>query len=152
MSLSVLVISCDADDYLDDGDDKNMGTINLNIDNLMQLESNEMYEGWIIVDGTPISTGTFSVNAEGGLSKSKFSVDKDDLEAATDFVLSIEPNPDHNAAPSAIKILGGGFSGMSADISAAHGAALGNDFADVAGKFILATLTTTTTDDELSGI
>jgi hypothetical protein len=79
-------------------------------------------------------------------------VDKDQLSSASDFVLSIEPMPDNDPSPSSIKILGGSFSGNSASISVAHGAALGDDFSNVSGKFILATPTTTTMSDELSGL
>lgn len=126
--------------------------ISLDIDNLAASADNEQYEGWIIVNGAPVSTGTFRVDGNGAMSQSEFNVDPDDLEAATAFVLSIEPMPDNDPAPSAIKILGGAFNGNTANVSVAHAAALGNDFSAVSGKFILATPTTNTTDDELSGI
>ena len=135
-----------------DDDEMTEGTLKLSISNLMESASDEQYEGWIIVDGAPVSTGTFTVDASGSLSQTSFTVDLAELNAATDFVLSIEPKPDSDAAPSAIKILGGAFSGSSASITAAHGAALGNDFSGISGKYILATPTTTTTDDELSGV
>lgn len=128
------------------------GMLSLNINYLMESAMGEQYEGWIIVNGTPVSTGTFTVNASGNLSKTSFTVDADDLAIATDFVLSIEPMPDNDPNPSAIKIIGGVFSGQTASVSAAHGAALGNDFSNVSGKYIFATPTTTATDDELSGI
>jgi len=126
--------------------------LTLNISNLAPSASGEQYEGWIVVNGSPVSTGTFTVDANGNLSKNSFMVNEANLAAATDFVLSIEPSPDNDPAPSAIKIMGGMFSGSSATVNAAHPAALGNDFSSVAGKFILATPTTATTDDELSGI
>lgn len=150
---TILLVSCNKDD--DDPMDPNnelKSTLTLNLDNLMASSDDEQYEGWIIVNGAPVSTGTFTVNANGELSKSSFEVTKTDLETATDFVLSIEPKPDNDPSPSAIKILGGTFSGSSADVSAAHGAALGNDFSMISGKYILATPTTTTTDDDLSGL
>lgn len=128
------------------------GQMNLDLTNLAPSMDDEQYEGWIIVDGSPVSTGTFTVDNSGSPSKTSFTINADQLNNATDFVLSIEPIPDNDPAPSAIKIAGGSFSGNSAEVSAAHGAALGNDFSDIAGKFILATPTTTTTDDELSGI
>jgi hypothetical protein len=126
--------------------------LTLNFTNLAPSASGEQYEGWIIVNGSPVSTGTFTVDANGDLSKSTFTVDENDLAAATDFVLSIEPMPDNDPAPSAIKILGGAFSGNSANITSAHPAALGNDFSTVGGTYILATPTTGTMDDELSGV
>ncbi|WP_066632136.1 hypothetical protein [Labilibacter marinus] len=150
IALSVIFVSCNEDDHNEVPAPE--GMLTLDIDNLMKLESNERYEGWIIVNGAPVSTGTFMVDDMGKLSQSTFKVDKMELSAATDFVLSIEPHPDNDPAPSAIKILGGGFSGASADITAAHGAALGDDFSSVAGKYILATPTTPETTDELSGV
>ena len=126
--------------------------LELDIENLAPLGADEQYEGWIIVDGSPVSTGTFTVDASGNLSETSFEVSDDDLSAATDFVLSIEPVPDNDPAPSDIKLLGGSFSGSMASVSVAHGAALGDDLSSGAGKYILATPTTTTTDDEMSGI
>lgn len=146
-AIAILFISCE-----DDKKEMSDGMLTLNIEGLMELGSDEQYEGWVIVNGSPVSTGTFTVDASGKLSRSSFMHTKTDLDAASDFVLSIEPKPDSDPAPSAIKILGGEFSGSSASISAAHGAALGNDFSSVSGKYILATPTTTTTEDELSGI
>jgi hypothetical protein len=143
----VLFVACE-----DDEEVNTSGTLSLNISNLAALSADEQYEGWIIVDGAPVSTGTFEVNGSGDLSVSSFSVDAAQLSSATDFVLSIEPVPDTDPAPSAIKILGGSFSGSSASVSVNHGAALGDAFTSVSGKYILATPTTTSTDDELSGI
>lgn len=136
-------------------DDQPMSkTDNLTLDlkNLPATAANEQYEGWIIVDGQPISTGTFEVDGDGVPSKTTFTVDEAALNAATDFVLSIEPNPDNNPAPSAIKILGGSFQGMEANVNASHPAALGHSFENASGNFILATPTTAEKNDELSGV
>lgn len=148
LAMGVLLVSCE-DTVNEEPKDSEL---KLNISNLMELGSNEQYEGWIIVDGAPVSTGTFTVDASGKLSNTGFIVKKSDLEAAKAFVLSIEPNPDSDPAPSAIKILGGDFSGATAAITASHGAALGQDFSASTGKYILATPTTATTEDELSGV
>jgi len=129
-----------------------IGELKLSINNLAPSDAGEQYEGWIVVNGTPISTGTFTVNANGDLSQSSFMLNPDDLAAASDFVLSIEPMPDSDPAPSAIKILGGSFSGNTASATVAHPAALGDDFMNVMGKYILATPTTSSMDDEKSGV
>lgn len=150
--LSFFFVACNKDDDTMDDPSGQTSTLTLNFDNLPASAAGESYEGWIIVSGSPVSTGTFTVDANGTLSKDKFEVSSGSLAAATDFVLSIEPVPDNDPAPSAIKILGGGFNGNNAGLSATHGAALGNDFSAIAGNFILATPTTTTTDDELSGL
>lgn len=139
--------SCNNDD-----DPVANSALTLTISNLPMSASNEQYEGWIIVSSAPVSTGTFTVNAEGALSQSTFQVDAAMLASATTFVLSIEPVPDSDPTPSSIKILGGDFSGNQAMLTAGHGAALGNDFLSAIGTVILATPTTETTEDELSGI
>lgn len=149
----ILVTACNKDENEDMlPSETTNGELQLSINNLAESANNEQYEGWIIVDGAPVSTGTFTVNANGAASQTSFMVNEMDLANATDFVLSVEPMPDGDPAPSSIKILGGSFSGSSANISVAHGAALGNDFSDIAGKFILATPTTSTMDDEQSGL
>ncbi|MCH7514894.1 MAG: anti-sigma factor [Bacteroidetes bacterium] len=126
--------------------------LNLSINNLATSASEEQYEGWIIVDGAPVSTGTFTVDENGNLSQSTFQIDAGMLDKATTFVLTIEPVPDNDPAPSSIKILGGDFSGSQASVTVSHAAALGDDFSSASGTVILATPTTETTEDELSGI
>lgn len=143
----ILVISCK-----DNNEPAATKSLTLNIDNLATSAETEQYEGWIIVDGAPVSTGTFTVAENGDLSQSTFQIDAAMLSKATTFVLSIEPIPDSDPAPSNIKILGGDFTGSQAAVSVSHGAALGNDFSSATGTVILATPTTETTEDELSGI
>ena len=147
LAITFIYTSCKKDD-----DNMKMETLSLNIMNLSAVESDEQYEGWIIVDGAPVSTGTFTVDGSGNLSQTEFVVNSTDLMKATDFVLSIEPMPDSDPAPSAIKILGGAFSGDMASVNVSHAAALGNDFSSASGTYILATPTTTVTTDELSGV
>ena len=102
LSLSVMILaSCSDDDPAATTQD-----LTLSFSNLSESASDEVYEGWIIVDGSPVSTGTFTVDANGSLSQNTFVVDIAMVEAATDFVLSIEPVPDNDPAPSNIKILG----------------------------------------------
>jgi hypothetical protein len=105
-----------------------------------------------MVDGAPKTTGTFSVDGTGKLSKSSFEIDSDDLNSATAFILTIEPNPDPSPNPSDIHILAGDFSGTNASLSVGHGAALGDDFSSISGKYILATPTNGGDTDEKSGI
>jgi len=75
-----------------------------------------VYEGWIIVNGAPVSTGTFTSVAVG----QTFSVDAAQLASAERFVLSIEPAGETGAAaaePSETKLVVGDFSGDTAQIS-----------------------------------
>jgi len=125
--------ACDKNDDEDQEMDMK-DSITLNFQNLAPSAEDEKYEGWIITSEGPVSTGKFTVDANGNLSQSTFSVDPEKLEMASAFVLTIEPVPDDDAGPSAIKILGGAFSGSEATLDVSHNAALGKEFASVSGE------------------
>ena len=127
-------------------------TFTLDITGLEDLGSDAIYEGWIMVNGSPVTTGTFTVDANGVLSSNTFTAEKSDIDAATAFILTIEPSPDADPAPSDVHILAGDFNNGTADLTVSHPAALNEDFASVAGKYILATPTTMTDTDEASGL
>ncbi len=149
LALSFILIGCDDDD---NSVEPTTSSLNLNISGLEDLGSSAMYEGWIMVDGAPKTTGTFSVDGTGNLSESSFEIDSDDLSLATAFILTIEPNPDPSPNPSDVHIIAGDFNGTSASLSVGHGAALGNDFSSISGKYILATPTNGENTNENSGI
>lgn len=142
---SILVISCGDDDTASESFD-------LNISGLEDLGSDYAYEGWIMVNGAPQTTGVFTVDADGNLSQNAFDVAAEDLEIATAFILTVEPSPDNDPAPSDVHVLAGDFDGNSAALTIDHGAALGNDFSTVAGTYILATPTDSDDTNEDSGI
>jgi hypothetical protein len=127
-------------------------TLKLNISGLGDLGSSAKYEGWIIVNSSPVSTGTFTVDANGTLSQTNFDVDATNLANATAFVLTIEPNPDSDPNPSQTHILAGSFSGNTSSLSISNSAALGDDFTSATGTFILATPTDGAMTNENSGI
>jgi hypothetical protein len=131
---------------------KDEANFELNISGLEDLGDDYLYEGWLIVDGEAITTGTFSVDANGSLSQNDFSVASDDLEMASTFVLTIEPSPDNDPAPSKVHVLAGDFSGNSAMLSIDHGAALNTNFSSGMGTYLLATPTSATDMDEKSGL
>ena len=112
--------------------------LGLSFNGLENLGNGFVYEGWIMVNGSPVSTGTFTVNGSGNLSLSSFPVPSTQLAAATKFILTIEPSPDNNAMPAATKYLAGDFSGSNASLSVADAATLMNDFSSAAGSYILA--------------
>ena len=144
MMASILALtSCNNDD--DEIQEPQTTNLTLNISGLEDLGAGFLYEGWIIVDGAPVSTGTFSVNGNGVLSQTAFDLDATSLASATKFVLSIEPVPDVDPLPAATKLLVGDFSGDSADIWIGPVATSG-DFNDSWGKFFLRTPT-----DEMPG-
>lgn len=123
--------------------------LTVNLTGLENLGDDFKYEGWVIVDGSPVSTGVFSVDDAGMLSQSSFYIAKSQLDEATKFVLSIEPTVDPDPAPADTKLLAGDFAGASASVSSTN---LVGDFSSSTGKYILATPTDTDNTNELSGI
>ena len=141
MVLGILTISCSSDD------DNVPASSNLTIDfeGLEALGNDFVYEGWIIVGGAPISTGTFtSVTFP-----QSFPVNTAQLNSATTFVLSIEPAIDIDPTPAATKILAGDFVNNTAIVSS-NG--IVGDFTNSTGKYILATPTDLDDTNEASGV
>ncbi len=142
----------------DDMSDKMVGhTISFETAGWPEIANGAHYEGWLIIDGAPVSTGRFNV-VDGavvdldGNAVDHFSVDAD-TSAATAVVISIEPHDDADPAPSDTHILAGDIVDGSAELTIAHPAALGTDFADASGEFVLATPTDgDRTNDEFSGV
>ena len=111
VAISLVFTSC-----LNDDDGPLTANLTLNISGLEDLGPDFVYEGWIIVNGAPVSTGTFISTATG----QTFGVDKTMLDNATKFVLSIEPAGETGTAaatPSDTKLVVGDFVGNSASIS-----------------------------------
>jgi len=142
LTVATLFVACDSDD---NNNTDNTAELTLNLQGLEDLGSDFQYEGWILVDGTAESTGVFTVNASGELSDTTFNVDADDLNAATKFILTIEPSPDSDPMPSDQKYIAGDFSGTSASVSTSTAPAVG-DFSSATGDFFLRTPT-----DEMPG-
>lgn len=126
--------------------------LTLDIRGLTNLGADAVYEGWIIIDDNAISTGRFNVDLQGDMRRNTFFVNKQNLADAETFVLTIEPVPDTDPGPSDTHILAGDFDGDQADLTVDHPSALGTEFTDATGEYILATPSTTTTTDELSGV
>ncbi|WP_299061058.1 anti-sigma factor [uncultured Polaribacter sp.] len=121
------------------------GSLTVDLTGLEALGSNYVYEGWLIVDGSPVSTGTFtSVSFP-----QSYTVAISDLQTASRFVLSIEPAGETGAAalaPADTKVLAGDFSGNTASVWVAPVTTDANNFNDISGKFFLRTPT-----DEVAG-
>lgn len=111
--------------------------LNLEFDGLEDLGPGWAYEGWVIVAGQPVSTGTFTIDENGTPSQTTFLLEAQRSQVGP-FVLTIEPSPDPDPAPSATHVLAGNFNGRYAQLSSAHPAALGDDFSSASGSFILA--------------
>jgi len=140
----LLISSCKKDE----DPEETMKSITVNITGLEDLGSDYVYEGWLIVNGSPVTTGTFTVDANGNLSETMFELKGSDVDNATKFVLSIEPKNDSDPAPAATKMMAGDFSGTNASLTIAPV----GDFSNAAGKYILATPTDGADTHENSGI
>lgn len=95
IAIAFMTLSCD-----DDDNTPSLSEITLNLLGLEDLGADYVYEGWLIVNGNPVSTGTFSSITF----PQTFEVNRDDLSMATTFVLSVEPAIDPDPAPAATKI------------------------------------------------
>lgn len=143
-----LVISCDKEDT-----DLSKSSLVLEVEGLENLGDDYVYEGWIEVDGEMVSVGTFTVDDQGGMSKTMFEMDIEDLEKATSFLLSIEPESGSSEEPSKTRILAGRFSESEAKLTMDHGNAIGTDLTSATGKYILATPTDgNSSSNENSGV
>ena len=125
--------------------------VGLEFAGLEPLGEGFVYEGWVIIDGAPVSTGRFNVEADGSLTFLTGSL-AEDVSEATAVVITIEPAVDPDPGPADPKPLAGDVVDGVAQLTTAHPAALGTDFADAGGNFLVATPTTETTDDEYSGV
>ena len=146
---TMFLTSCDNDDDNNSSSETTTKALNLNITGLEDLGPDFAYEGWLIVDGQPVSAGIF--NVEGGeLTQSSFNLAASDVDNASAYVLTIEPVPDADPAPSSVHILAGDFAANSAPLSVNHGAAIATDFTEATGSYILATPTDDDNTNELS--
>ncbi len=116
--------------------------------NLEQLAEGS-YEGWVIDDaGTPHSTGTFTLAADG---QHTFASPIDDPQM---FVLTVEPPNDADAMPSDQKLLGGMIVNGAAVLSSLGFVTTdaSADFQTSPGTHVLLTPTTATDEDNDGGI
>ena len=134
-------------------------TLELSFNGLEPLESGFHYEGWAIIDGSPLTTGKFNVDSNGGLVTTTGSTIANgsfdtglDLTEASAIVITIEPSGDVDAVPASTHIVAGTVSGVSADLTVGHASAIGDDFTGATGSYILATPTNDPAADENSGI
>ena len=119
--------------------------LTLSFNNLPTLnEATEgLYEGWAIVDGMPVSTGVFNVNAAGqpvlpggGGVIASFPV-ADSIGLSSSIKISLEPVGDTDPAPSGLIVLGGD---VESETTALTAAVPGLDMLMTAGgSYILAT-------------
>jgi hypothetical protein len=145
--ISLLAISFVACDKNDENPNKDLI---VQLSGLPELGGGFQYEGWIIVDGAAISTGKFDATGDITITTSK--LERSQLEKASTYVLTIEPNPDPDSGPSSTHIVAGDFSGNTTTLGFDHSAALGDDFNSAYGKYVLATPTNGDNNNEYSGV
>ncbi|QRM90387.1 hypothetical protein FG167_14455 [Lacinutrix sp. WUR7] len=108
----LLIVACSSDD---DSPSTPKSTLKITLNGVQPLDGDLTYEGWIMVDGLPVSTGRF--NTTSASTTKNFSIATADLEIATAFILSIEPKSNDDPAPSNTKILNGTFVAGAATLS-----------------------------------
>lgn len=151
--LSGLFLACNTSSNSGDN------SLTLELAGVEPLQNGFHFEGWVIVDGSPVTTGKFNIDDSGNLvtlsgsviPTGSFEVDAD-LSAATAFILTIEPSGDTDEIPADTHHLAGDIVNGRSALSFAHGASLGNDFASSAGGYILATPSDDDGMNENSGI
>ena len=147
MVLGVIAFAACDDDPVDTGVPE---TLELSLTGLEPLINGFHYEGWAIINGTPVTTGKF--NVESGVEFRGTWGTGVDLSNATAIVITIEPLGDVDAVPASTHIVAGPVAGGSAALSVGDGSALGDDFTGASGFYILATPTNGDDTDENSGI
>jgi hypothetical protein len=117
------------------------------------------YEGWALINGKPVTTGKFNVDASGAVVDLSGKIIKNgefktgvNLREATAIVLTIEPQGDRDTVPTTTHVLAGDVSGRSANLTVGHKLALSDSFGNASGKYILATPTDSDGTNETSGI
>ena len=127
-------------------------TLVMSVLDLPQLGPDAVYEGWVIVDGEPVSTGRFDIGDWGEIVPEAMPAPIIGAEAASAVVVTIEPAIDLDPGPSSTKVLAGDVVAGEVELSTQHPAALGVDLSDVAGTYTLATPTDGEGNNERSGV
>lgn len=154
--LLLMAPACDSDSGDEDtgaetsGETGTARSVSWELNDVPALGAGFVYEGWVMVDGAPLSTGRFTVDASGVPSQTSFELTDAQADVAAAFILSIEPETGDDPAPSNTKLLGGDITAGAGTLSVGHMAALGDDLSGVAGSYILNTPTTSTDDTDFS--
>lgn len=140
IAMGLLGVSCSKGD-----DGPAMANLTVDLVGIEPLTGDASYEGWIIVDGSPISTGKFTELERGH----KFLAIATNLSKATGFMITIEPKGDTDPKPSNTKLVSGDFNGTSATLNS-HSAIA--DFSKASGEFVLASPTDNDNSNDQNGV
>lgn len=136
-------------------------TVTLTTSNLIEIEAGEgHYHLWAIVGGTAASVGAFNIYNGTVVDPGTFQrIDAfqtaTDIAAASEMWVTVEPEGGAEATPSIHHVLAGTvgvFLPGRADLTTMHPSALGLDFSDVTGGFVLDTPSTADTADYMNGV
>ncbi|WP_147406199.1 anti-sigma factor [Aquimarina sp. BL5] len=139
IALGLLGVSCSSDDG------PAVANLTLQTFNLETLTDGTTYQGWIIVDGDAKPTPKFA-NPSGNKT---FTFIADELNRATEFILTIEQAGDNDNVPSETRILKGNFNQDSASLSFEDAV---TSFNGTAGTFFMGTPTDNDDTNEDSGV
>ena len=97
--------------------------LTLSFTNLMPLDESTdgLYEGWAIIDGAPVSTGVFNVNASGqpvmpgGGGVIPSFMTGDEIGLASSIKISLEPVGDADPAPRGRRAAGDAYGALAAE-------------------------------------
>ncbi len=123
----------------------------LDLPGLPPLRGEGSYEAWLVVDDQPVSAGSFDMPAGVGGTEVRLALTAEP-EGATAVIVTVET--DQDPAPSASRVLAGPIADGQATLTVGDPLAIGVDFGDAAGTYILATPTDGdgSAENERSGI
>ena len=134
----------DSMEQTDEAMTMSMNVLVLDFAGIKPLANGFHYEAWAIVGGVPVTTGKFNVNSSGELVDLSVGIIAGgafrtpiDLSPATAVVITIEPDGDIDGIPADTHYVSGSVTNGSADLTVGDGAALGSDFSDASGVYIL---------------
>ncbi|MGI9623167.1 MAG: anti-sigma factor domain-containing protein [Acidimicrobiales bacterium] len=107
--------------------------VSIAADGLPALGGGAVYEAWLIVDEMPVSIGTFD-SIEGGI---ELAVDPDTTATAVVITIELDDDP----APADTHVLAGTIADGVAQLTVTDTAAIGVDFSESRGDYILGTPT-----------
>ncbi len=149
IALGGVMVSCSKDDDpAPEAPAPETADFKMTVRGLQDLGTKYEYEGWLIVDDKPVSTGKFASTE----ASQEFTVLKSDLDAATEFILSIEPTQGDLPEPSETKLLQGKFDGNLADLTVFEVVGDFSSSDNVSGQFLLAAPTSDVSGLDYAGI
>jgi len=121
-------------------------SLSVKLENLGDLGTDYVYEGWLITSNGPVTAGRFNLMSD----DETVTIEVDAALAADSsaYVLTIEPAVGDDPAPSSVHVVAGDFTGATAALDTEHPAALGADHTTAKGSFFLATPTTASNDQD----